>query len=222
MESFMLRLFLLPISMTVVFLNFSGCAGMFENRSFITEMDRISDDLFVAGRDFETLPGDSGQAYRSRKEIDLRTPMNPKVRERLEYEKSIKSELALKERELTQSEYLLYKRYWENLPTDYEKLYYLNLEADARREYARSFNIPEQRKTQEQSLYSQGQFYRGPAATRKSDLTIGMTKEQVEKLWGYPDQIEIAGNPLMGNERWAFQNSFVYFEYGRVNGWVIQ
>ena len=54
-------------------LQLTGCAFM-ENRTFITEMEQESDGVFVAGRDFRTVPGDTGKAYRSREDIMMRTP----------------------------------------------------------------------------------------------------------------------------------------------------
>ena len=55
-------------------MTFTSCAGLLQNRTFIDEMDRESDGLFVAGRDFDAVPGDSGSAYRSNDEIRMRTP----------------------------------------------------------------------------------------------------------------------------------------------------
>jgi outer membrane protein assembly factor BamE (lipoprotein component of BamABCDE complex) len=69
------------------------------------------------------------------------------------------------------------------------------------------------------------------ALVDNNDITVGMTKQAVRDSWGEPDLIEVAGNPIYGNERWHFsgqtsstegyqtQNRIVYFESGRVVGW---
>lgn len=64
-----------------------------------------------------------------------------------------------------------------------------------------------------------------------NDITLGMTKQAVRDSWGEPELVEVAGNPLYGNERWAYseqlpstegfqtEKRIVYFEGGRVVGW---
>jgi hypothetical protein len=66
---------------------------------------------------------------------------------------------------------------------------------------------------------------------RKQDITVGMTKQAVRESWGDPDAIEVAGNPMYGNERWKYtqdvasadgfktKNRVVFFEGGVVSGW---
>lgn len=69
------------------------------------------------------------------------------------------------------------------------------------------------------------------AAINESDLYIGMSKLGVRSSWGEPKQIEIAGAPIYGNERWAYEDyvpspdgyvlekKIIYFEGSRVVGW---
>jgi outer membrane protein assembly factor BamE (lipoprotein component of BamABCDE complex) len=64
-----------------------------------------------------------------------------------------------------------------------------------------------------------------------NDVALGMTKQAVKDSWGEPDLVEVAGNPIYGNERWHYseqtsstegyrsQHRLVYFESGRVVGW---
>lgn len=64
-----------------------------------------------------------------------------------------------------------------------------------------------------------------------NDITVGMTKAAVRESWGEPELVEVAGNPLYGNERWGYSEQLpssegfqtekrvVYFEGGRVVGW---
>jgi hypothetical protein len=71
-----------------------------------------------------------------------------------------------------------------------------------------------------------------PVAThRNEDLSLGMGKSSVESHWGQPQQVEVAGNPEMGFERWTYQRNVptihgytqqtrvIYFENGNVVGW---
>ena len=64
-----------------------------------------------------------------------------------------------------------------------------------------------------------------------NDITLGMSKSAVRDSWGEPESVEVAGNPIYGNERWHYteqlpstegyttENRLVYFEGGRVAGW---
>jgi hypothetical protein len=64
-----------------------------------------------------------------------------------------------------------------------------------------------------------------------NDITLGMTKQAVKDSWGEPELVEVAGNPVYGNERWHYseqissaegfqtEHRLVYFESGRVAGW---
>jgi hypothetical protein len=66
---------------------------------------------------------------------------------------------------------------------------------------------------------------------KRNDVSLGMTKEAVRDSWGEPETIEIAGNPIYGNERWYYteqipstegfrtEERLIYFESGRVAGW---
>jgi hypothetical protein len=61
-------------------------------------------------------------------------------------------------------------------------------------------------------------------------ITLGMGMNQVRSLWGAPSDIETAGDPSQGNQRWTYHNGLssrygmsgtkvVYFENGQVAGW---
>ena len=64
-----------------------------------------------------------------------------------------------------------------------------------------------------------------------NDISLGMTKQAVKDSWGEPELVEVAGNPMYGNERWHYseqlpstegyltEHRLVYFEGGRVAGW---
>ncbi len=65
----------------------------------------------------------------------------------------------------------------------------------------------------------------------QNDIAAGMTRQAVKESWGPPDDVEIAGNPLYGNEKWKYSEQVtssegymtekrtVTFEGGRVVGW---
>lgn len=73
--------------------------------------------------------------------------------------------------------------------------------------------------------------YRNPSAESQNlSLTLGMSMAKVRKLWGQPQDVEVAGDPNSGNERWTYLNGLsnqwgtsssrvVYFEQGQVAGW---
>lgn len=63
------------------------------------------------------------------------------------------------------------------------------------------------------------------------DIAVGMSQKAVTESWGDPDVVEVAGDPVYGNERWKYSHytsgnegyqkemRVVYFESGRVVGW---
>lgn len=69
------------------------------------------------------------------------------------------------------------------------------------------------------------------ATIEKNDVSLGMSQRAVTESWGDPDLVEVAGNPVYGNERWRYsryisssdgyqkENRIIYFEAGRVVGW---
>lgn len=64
-----------------------------------------------------------------------------------------------------------------------------------------------------------------------SSLALGMPKKYVRLNLGSPNQVEVAGHPKYGNERWTYERAVptlngyyyekqrVYFENGEVVGW---
>ncbi len=65
----------------------------------------------------------------------------------------------------------------------------------------------------------------------QNDVTLGMSRQAVRESWGEPELVEVAGNPIYGNERWKYleeisspegyqtEARIIYFESGRVAGW---
>ncbi len=200
----------------------SGCAEFMQNRSFIDEMDEQSDDLFVANKDFDTVAGDSGNAYRSRDEIMGRTPASASEMADRAEQRSILTELRDKESTLTPYQQNLYRVAGQYMQTPSEKIYFLNLSDAEKVDYldSRSFNSYNTNRAKDgRGLASLQPVY-------SSTLSLGMSKDDVVQSWGRPARIDIAGNPVNENERWAFYGNggvrYIYFESGRVEGWNVQ
>ena len=67
-------------------------------------------------------------------------------------------------------------------------------------------------------------------AIETRDIIMGMEPGQVVQAWGQPRDVEYAGSPGTGNERWFYYSGLsqryqldrirvVYFESGKVAGW---
>lgn len=200
-----------------------GCAELLENRSFIDQMDHQTENVFVPGQDFDYTPGDSGTPYRTREEIAMRTPASDLENSTREESSSLYRELSFKERKLNLRERELYNEVMPYLETPSEKIYFLSLTPNQRRDYLDSRRI-------DYAGSMAGNFGGGPSRglaslqpVYSSALQLGMTKDQVMSTWGRPARVEVAGNPRNENERWSFyengQVKFVYFEGGAVQGW---
>lgn len=210
----------------------SACAEFTSPRSFVDEMDRESDGFWVAGRDFPTVTGDSGTAYRSREEVRQRTPMNEKQKERYQSREVVKRQLQDMEDNLSESERVRYNNDSQYLANTSEKIYYLNLSPRDRSEYLmtkqpgmmRSQDSSQDLYTDSSSLKSAASF-RAPASVA-GDVALGMSKEEVKKIWGKPIRVDIAGDPRNQNERWVFYEAGrmkqLYFESGKVEGWSLE
>ncbi len=202
----------------------SSCAAFLKKRTFIDEMDRTSEGLFVPGQDFNVTPGDrSDSAYRSREEILKRTPASFE-REQLENSKSLNHELVMKERNLNQEEYEQYAHVSPYLESTSEKIYFLSLSSEEKRDYVDSMRLEEYHERvgrDGRSLASLDLIKR-----RDRDIQVGMTKDDVRRQWGPAFRIDVAGDPIRENERWSFQQNgrmrYVFFEQGVVQGWSLE
>jgi len=74
------------------------------------------------------------------------------------------------------------------------------------------------------------QEHRRRLAIMNQDILLGMSTKDVQSAWGSPRDIETAGFPGSGNERWVYYSGnstnygvdrprIVYFEQGHVVGW---
>lgn len=195
----------------------SSCAGLVTERTFINQMDKETDGLFVAGRDFTLVSGDTGVSYRTRREIDERTPYNERELESIGESYSLDRELARKEMRLSAAARTQYRHAAAYLNTTSEKIYFLNLSYLEREEYLESRKVRFKRRANRQ-IASVGESPSGAQG-----LFLGMTKSGVISAWGRPERVDVAGNPNNENERWAFRGvsstHYVYFENGLVQGW---
>jgi hypothetical protein len=211
------------ICMKVVFLMatliLSTSCSLLPGRSYYEIMDPNMQEMvmFEPRQDFDVIAGDEGHGYRTEKEVTRRTPASPRDRKNLMREKSLEKELY--ELELKQSERRMahYRKNIRHLDGVTEKLYFLRLPTKAERdEYLVS-------KGYLKSTYNQAI---SSLAAHGGDISIGMGKEDISKMWGSPERIDIAGNPQMENERWSYyrngESKLVYFENGRVEGWANQ
>jgi hypothetical protein len=62
------------------------------------------------------------------------------------------------------------------------------------------------------------------------EIVVGMKMDDVVTVWGRPRDIEVAGDPRFGNQKWIYHEGVssrwglrplrvIYFEEGRVAGW---
>jgi hypothetical protein len=67
-------------------------------------------------------------------------------------------------------------------------------------------------------------------ARMNRELVLGMNMQDVLSVWGEPRNIESAGDPSLGNQRWIYSEGLshpnslsaarvIYFENGQVAGW---
>lgn len=124
---------------------------------------------------------------------------------------------------VTSTEKKQYYDYKYYLQSDQERVYFLQLPSiQARESYANGRGLASVR-----SSFSQKHV----DLIESKDITVGMNQQSVRESWGDPDIVEIAGNPVYGNERWKYskyvssesgykrETRFVYFENGIVTGW---
>ena len=133
-------------------------------------------------------------------------------------------QLKKKEKSLTtHREKKQYYHYKPMMKTDQERLYFLSLPSiDARERFVQQRGVASMVKAFSPDM---------TAMIEENDITVGMHKNAVLESWGDPDRVEVAGNPVYGNERWKYskyvsseagyrrETRYVYFENGVVSGW---
>lgn len=213
----------------------TSCAGLFQERTFIKEMDRVSDGTWTPHEDFQVIPGDRHDGYRSKEQIAARTPEG---RKSFAHSDNLLRELSRKEKLLTMEQYADYSELRPDLETTSEKIYYLNLDEVEKDHYLSSKHLGKYAARNMQKG-------RGPAMahsarrenllsqlptisslSRGGNIYQGMVKEDVRTSWGRPYRVEVAGNPRNQNEKWTFYENGkvkqVFFEGGVVHGWAME
>ncbi len=127
------------------------------------------------------------------------------------------------ERGLTDKEREQYFSYKSFMDSDNERADFLNLPNLAARD----------RYAQQRGFYNHVNKY-APSikeAITHGDIVLGMSKDAVLESWGEPENIEVAGNQVYGNERWTYveynstaegfqkEERVIIFESGKVAGW---
>lgn len=209
----------------------SSCASMFQERTFIKEMDRQSDSVWTPHEDFHVVPGDKHDGYRSREQITARTPDG---RKDFTFSDNLQEELSTKEKMLTMEQYASYSELKPDLETTSEKIYFLNLTVDEREEYLSSRQLGKYAVQQRPRNRVKKGYGRAPASAMPitnaysygRSISQGMGKDEVRSTWGRPTRVDVAGNPRNQNERWTFfengQVKRVFFEAGVVQGWSVE
>ncbi len=200
----------------------SGCAELLTQRTFYDEMERESDGLWVANRDFAVVPGDSGRAFLDRDEIMMRTPASYRTKEDYLVQKSIMRDVAEREQSLSDREYSEYRQVRNQLGGDSERLYYLNLSnSKEKQDYLISRGL-----ARAESGFASTNSQQYSYDDLGGEIFLGMDKNSVSRALGRPERIDVAGNPMNQNERWAFYKNgkirYVFFEAGVVQGWSME
>lgn len=208
---------------------FQSCSMLAPNRTFVDEMENDSDGLFVPGRDFAVVPGDTGKAYRSRTELYDRTPASSSKKQSYLKEIALQNELRRLEGLETEDSYAYYAKYKDKFSSDSERIYFLKLRSpEARVSYLQS-KWPDVDVAAADSVGSgrfAGMTSEEKEAIRQRELLVGMSQTSVEQSWGRPARIDVAGNPKFKNERWSYYENGrlrqVFFESGKVQGWSFE
>jgi len=213
------------ILLVALFLAGSGCSSLFQRRTFIDQMDRQTDGLWIAGKDFRLTAGDSGRAYRSRQEILQRTPHSSFDIKKSKDTSSIRHELEKRLSKLNERDYIDFTRYEDYLKSPSEKVYMLSLSPAQWPEYIAAKKAPLGSREGARNILSG----RVPASIQGNqwipldDLYVGMDKNMVIDKWGRPHRVEQEQESEDGGERWSFYTAgsirHVFFDKGLVSSW---
>lgn len=212
------------------FVSFQGCS-MLDHRDFSSEMDFSYDEpMFAPNQDFMIVAGDTGRDSRTYEEIQGRTPATAKSAESYRYDANLERELRYLESKLSPDEYEAHNEIKGKLGNVSQQIYYLQLKPHERRSYLENLGIStDYIRTSSlvpnapvRNIYA-SRSYASASYPQINDIMLGMRKNDVVQNWGKPDKMDIAGDPRMENERWAYEReggtNYIYFESGRVGGW---
>jgi hypothetical protein len=194
-----------------------GCSQFETGRSYLTEMSDDDSRFFSPRRDFPVVAGDTGRDWNSDAEMRRRTPASELDIIEMKRERYFKRELAELEDAQSSDALKFYEKYKDQFATTSEKIYFLELPYEERKDYLTTKGFIKPPKPQELSPE------RRVAAVAKNDIIYGMKKIDVIESWGEPQKVEFAGDPRNENERWLYHSNgtskYIYFEAGQVKGW---
>lgn len=198
------------------FLIQTGCAELYTGRSYLSEMSHDDSTFFSPKEDFPVVAGDTGRDWMSESERRHRTPASEEDLSKDRATRALKSELRTLEGLQSEESLKFYEAHLKSLPTTSDRIYFLKLPPQERRDYLMSRGAIQETK----SFITP---YERMHAGRTNDVFLGMNKQDVMASLGKPMRVEIAGNPRNENERWLYRlnggQKYIYFESGKVEGW---
>ncbi len=208
--------------LTLVMAGLSSCA-MMNDRDYEDQMNEMnfSEPAFVPNQDFPVVSGDDGDFGNGLDVIMSRTPLSERERKADRYEESLKRELYAIEANLDESVQRDYMKHRDKLGSDSARIYFLSLSTPDKEQYLRVRGLVDEPTQSRQNYYASNER---AIASLSSDIVVGMSKSEVAGAWGQPGKIDYAGDRREQNERWAYRRNdkvkFVYFDGGRVEGWI--
>jgi hypothetical protein len=205
--------FLIPL----MGLSLYSCSQFATHRSYLSEMEEEAGRYFNPSEDFPVVAGDTGKNWISDKERRSRTPASEEDMLQDRTQRALEKELTQLENAQSDGAFKFYEKHKNKLQSTSEKIYFLQLPYDERKEYLEARGVVTQDKS---SRYSPEAH---DPSLKSTDILMGMKKDDVVNFWGNPVRVEVAGNPSYENERWAYQvngaTKYIYFESGEVQGW---
>ncbi len=213
--------FRLQLLTFLCFVFFTSCGPIMFNRTFLDEMrEGEQEPMFRPGQSFNTVSGDDGRYKPSKNELAKRTPEYESINPEWKEQRRIKKELAKKLSSLSEEQQIWFERNQDMFKSDSQKIFFLSLSQAERDQYLYSLNANKRRLKASRKPASY--FKYSPRESRV--IAKGMRKDDVVSKWGNPHRVDVAGDPSLENERWVFYEAgdkrYVYFERGRVEGWV--
>lgn len=194
----------------------ASCADLPTGRTYLSEMEHDDSSFYRPDEDFPVVGGDAEVTGMSMDEY--RRNRLPRTAEEKELDREgqlLRHELQALEGVQSEDEMAAYQKYKKRLATNSERIYYLKLPRGERRQYLQDRGFLENPTRAPASV--------DQALSRRSQVGIGMTKNDVMASLGRPSRVEVAGNPSFENERWLYQfgsnSKYIYFESGLVQGW---
>ncbi len=201
-----------------ILLTLSACAELPTGRTYLSEMEHDDSTFYHPDEDFPVVGGDAEVTGMSMDEYRRnRLPRTESERGEDRETQLLRQELRALEGSQSEEEMAFYQTHKKKLVTNSEKIYYLKLPRGERHQYLQDRGFLNKPATRTPASLSSA------LNPRRSEVGIGMSKNDVVASLGKPSRVEIAGNPSYENERWLYQvngsNKYIYFESGTVQGW---